>query len=183
MNITPIQEIVRKNIADNILEKGAVSEAFGHSEEITYDWTGEEIKESLLRLLMKKKIAVESGLVSLSEMQIACDMIPTEDRAIYGFNGFEDKILSAYPILGKVYSYDCCSEGAGEISNLPNFETGSKIDTDSKRKAQVCNNYNNLLNEVISQCVDACQIDLMLSNLDDKKTYKLTNNQLKVLEQ
>lgn len=183
MRITPIQEIVKNNIANNILEKGEVNEAFSYGNEITYDWTGEDIKESLQRILSKKKGSVEMGLTALNDMKISSGLEPDETNSKYSFGGFEEKILASYPILGKVYSWSCRSTGSDCISNLPNFETGSKIDTESKAKTVVCQQYNDLVDKVASECADACQIQLMLSNLEDGKIYKLTNSQLKVLEQ
>jgi hypothetical protein len=158
---------------ENDLEKGNIADSFEYSSQFEFVKTGKEIMEKLTTL----KPIIEAQKAAKMVECAAClkeivGVTPDRVAPTYMYRGFEEKI-------GKVmmFKYECCrwAENPSDYTTYPDRYVCDK------ETAMKCQKYNNCIREYVSICVDLCTVDLYSRNLDAKKKYTLTTNQLQSL--
>ena len=153
------------------LEKGMVTESFGSysNNKLSFNKTGKQIKEQittiLLPLLEAQKIQLETELVSTAK---DIEAEPDSTVSDYAYRGFS-KVL---PKVSR-YSWEMCENRWDEMSR-----TTPPI-TDEQKAMRI---YNDIAEKIVSTMADIQYAALLSRNVDDKKSYELTSDQVLALQ-
>jgi predicted RNA-binding protein YlxR (DUF448 family) len=161
---------------DNDIEKSSDSFNYG-ADKMTFKKTGKEIKEKLVGVL-----ASIIGLKDNCEarMQVILDELkefPTRKLDEWESRDVEKEVASLKMFEWcKTYfntnEKSCCVESSG--NNVKSATT--------KEEADLCSEYNTLIRKVIGCIRDEKKVGLLERNLEDKKIYELTTQQISDLD-
>ena len=178
------KEKISKNILDNIINKGEVSEAFiqNPGNDLKFPKLGSEIKDKLQNLIIDKKIkinAVYSGIVELSS---ALPEPLDENRGWY-FTDNKEKLLAMCPMLSKVFSFEqCYPSNMKAQSECLDYSSGRvERSVDSDESCALYRKYNEMVESCASACIDLLTAEAMERNIKTEDTYFLDVKQLKTL--
>jgi hypothetical protein len=152
-----------------------------YSPQLKIDKTGSEIKEALTKRLEKVEQERVKCLAEMTTQKAIAKIEPTEDLGGYWHNQFQDD-LPKY----KRFAWEKCTFrgisplGANEKVMLdpydhnPEAAVGPLTYAESAEQAEACKKYNDAVYQCFEYHKDKLNIDGLLRNLKDNKTYSIT---------
>lgn len=172
-----------KKAEDNDLEKGVVADAFDYSSKIQFFKTGKQIKDKITGAIDTLNKVRDQIVLDLNNLSDSIAFVPTEKPSPWRIEKFKNKIIIPY----KTYNWNqTYFSGDGMNSNatavLGDTSGLSCSPASSKEEAGDCNKWNRLVYDYIDNLIEIEMLTVFQNNLDDKKSYELTLNQLLALQ-
>lgn len=159
----------------NDLEKGAL-DSLSYSSENNFVKTGKEVKEKIAAIKTKMQAIQTNNQVKMDALVEKIGFKPTSSPDEWTLNRYPDVKDKLEKM--KRYPWECTSYNEGYKSNSI-VEEGKQIKVaSSKEEADLCREYNKLCYEHCDAIIDEHKADVYLRNMDEKKQYKLTLEQL-----
>lgn len=171
----------------NDLEKGEINDALGYNTKINK--TGKEIAEKLAIIKTKVRTKVATLIGEKAALVKKIGIAPTVEMDEWDERGIEDSItvgMKRYPWEMTYYR----NEGSGVNSAMPDFDMtataktpvkGQIISATSEDQATMASQYNRKLRECLECYRDLNKAAVFLRNVDEKKSYELSLNELDAL--
>lgn len=132
---------------------------------------GKEIKEKLEKVLSDEKDQKTTLSTECTSLKEKIGTEPTCDVDDYTFQGLKNRIA----VAPKVYEWNEC------YSNVQISETSPDSDKLINDVCTLKRKYNQCVREFIESSAEIIQIQTMIDNMDEKKSYDLTVKQASVL--
>jgi hypothetical protein len=166
-NEKEIEEKSIKKGIENLIEKGELTDkiAYGYggaSEAFKFVKTGAQIKEKLPTIIAVLEMEKATLIAQLTNIQGTIGIAPTRKMQT---SFTKDIALSDYP-------YEMCDAPYDEVLRKYGTPTDQNL---------LCSKYNSLAYVCRNVCEDIMTAQTVLANVEDKKTYTLSVNQLVAL--
>lgn len=167
------KEIKKANV-DNELEKG-VMDSFEYSKNFQFSKKGKDIKEKVALLKAEEELKVKQIEKDIETALEKCTQTPTENYSVWGLR---DKVKNPYKVFNWNQTYYNQNSNCETMGN----NSGKSIQAAASPEEANCNSkYNDLIRCWIECQVELLLADLYIKNLDDKKSYNLTSEQMVTL--
>lgn len=186
LNILGLDTIEPKEVLE-VIEKGyGISDALGERGDKQFKKTGKEVKEKLTELIQKITTKADGYKTQMEVYHTKLGIAPTRD-----LDEWETRTLDENQISGlRHYDWDMTyfntthDSGMGH-AYLPGKtgEVGGETRTyaKSKEEADLASHYNTALRKYLGCLRDQKQVSVFERNLEEKKTYELSLNQIAAL--
>jgi hypothetical protein len=163
---------VKEEKQEDTLEKAF--DSFEYDSQFKFNKTGKEIKDKLALLKGKVEGKITSIQTNLTSSLESIGLVPTQSLSDYEVRGVEDETASI-----KQFPYEMTynTDKSNESTSLPSY-TGKSIAIPSVEKSTMCREYNRNIDCLVRAMKDIKKIGTFERNIEDKKTYTLSSQQL-----
>lgn len=158
-NVTDFEEI----------QKGQISNAFGHSQEIKVDKKGSEIKANLKIARDKEQMECTQFQTQLEAVKANIQTEPTENIDDWATEGLD------ITIMPKKFNWSECYCNEDNEYSDQSMKSEKQLLCDAKRE------YNNTAEKFVKCQVELHILDTMMNNIADNKVYSLSVKQAAIL--
>jgi hypothetical protein len=158
-NVTDFEEI----------QKGQISNAFGHSQEIKVDKKGSEIKANLKVARDKEQMECTQFQTQLEAVKANIQTEPTENIDDWATEGLD------ITIMPKKFNWSECYCNEDNEYSDQSMKSEKQLLCDAKRE------YNNTAEKFVKCQVELHILDTMMNNIADNKVYSLSVKQAAIL--
>lgn len=164
------------------IEKGVVSDAFTYQSNIKFTKTGKEMKEKMAASITALEATAKTFLKSLEDASDKLEYQPTEKIDTWRLRQFKHIITSPYKVFNWNQTYYYEKEAMNSSATAVIAESGHSCSPAcSKEEADLCNAWNTLVYKYIDTLYEIELLKMYKDNLEDKKSYELTSEQLVAL--
>lgn len=201
LNLSGFIDPAYKKAVENDLQKGEITDALRYDNNFKYSKTGKEIKDALVRAKSSYQLKKDDLANKLSIAKESLSVKPFAPISSWQMRGFEKQlgIQMNYPY--EFFRYIEYPQDNGAKSMYGNASTMSIDDCctrinkqfacaltsehfpTSPEDAEPYYQYNRLLDDYIQQAVDILQLNIMIKNMNEKKSYDLSQSQIMALDQ
>lgn len=159
--------------SEDELEKGKMN-SFEYSNNFKFSKTGKEIKEKMMTMKAEETVKLAQIERDIDITYDACSNKPTEKPYCYGLSA---KIKNPYKVFNWNQTYYSADKN-GETK----ADSGKSIQAAATPEDAALNQkYNDLVRQWADTQVELLLMDLYVKNLDDKKSYDLSSEQMLTL--
>lgn len=185
-NFKEVEQVKKSNLEKaekNELEKGELGDALGYAftQNNKFKKKGAEISEKIKALISKVEAKKTQSLSDMEKITKDLDCEPTQPLDEWDRKGLSDAEAS----MIKTYPWSCCyynsdNQSANSIVETKAGEIKQKSAA-SKEEADKCSLYNRIVRTFIECCRDLDKANVFINNVDAKKDYDLSLEELKAL--
>lgn len=189
-----------QKVANDELQKGELTDSLRYDNNIKYTKTGKEIKAALTRAKSAYQLKKDDIANQMSILKEKLPCKPFSPVSTWQMRGFEKQmgLQFNYPYeffrfienkdSGEVMpSYNNNKVTVEDICGNLNKRYACTLTTDcfptTPETSEPYYQYNRLVDEYITHATDCLQLDIMIKNLNDKKTFELSQSQMLALDQ
>ena len=151
------------------IQKGHISNAFGHSQEIKVDKKGSEIKANLKVARDKEQLECTQFQTQLEAVKANIPTEPTENIDEWTTEGLD------ITIMPKKFNWSECYCNEDNEYSDQSMKSEKQLLCDAKRE------YNNTAEKFVKCQVELHILDTMMNNIADNKVYSLSVKQAAIL--
>lgn len=167
---------------ENELEKGIVSDAFQWQSNIKFTKTGKEMKEKMALVIPTLETQAGEVLKALDDASDLLEYQPTEKIDPWRLRQFKHIIISPYKIFNWNQTYYYEKDAMNSAATSVIADSGlSCSPCASKEEADICSKWNQLVYKYVDILYEIELLKMYKENLEDKKVYELTSDQLVAL--
>lgn len=169
---------------ENELEKGIVSDAFTYQSNIKFTKTGKEMKEKIALVIPTLETQAAEVLKALDDAADVLEEQPTEKIDPWRLRQFKHIIISPYKIFNWNQTYYYEKDAMNSSATACIGESGHSCSpASSKEEADICSKWNQLVYKYVDVLYEIELLKMYQNNLEDKKSYELSSEQLVALGQ